>query len=328
MTERPRGADPRYPSPLRYPGGKGRIANFVKLVFLENDLIGTEYVEPYAGGASVALSLLYEDYASHVHINDIDRSVYSFWYAVLHYTDELCGRIRDTKPTVAEWHRQRTLQKAGDIDIIDLAFSTFMLNRVNRSGILNGGIIGGYDQRGPWKIDARYNTGDLIPRIEKVARFRTRITLTNADAVEMLAAWTDDSQDPALVYLDPPYYVKGTDLYENHYDHDDHVAVGEIVGRLTHPWIVSYDHTPEIQAIYKKRRSVSYGLNYSAQSRYEGSEMMFFSPGLVLPEAPSPANIPSDVVHAVQHDERPPKSAYLSRSRRPDPLMNGRLDET
>ena len=315
MTERPAGADPRYPSPLRYPGGKGRIANFLKLVFLDNDLLGAEYVEPYAGGASVALSLLYEDYASHIHINDIDRSVYSFWYAVLHHTDELCARIQNTNPTVAEWRRQRALQEVDDIDIVDLAFSTFMLNRVNRSGILNGGVIGGYHQQGPWKIDARYNTYDLIPRIEKVARFRTRITLTNHDAGDMLTALTDESQDRALVYLDPPYFVKGTDLYENHYNHDDHVAVGELIASLTHPWIVSYDRAPEIEAIYRDHKSISYSLSYSAQNRYQGSEMMFFSPGLVLPDALSPANIPSAVVRAVQRDERPPISAYHSRSR-------------
>ena len=99
----------RYPSPLRYPGGKGKVANYIKLIFLENELIGHEYVEPYAGGASVALSLLYEDYSPHIHINDINLGVYCFWFSVLNRTDELCAKIDETPVTVEEWHRQRTI---------------------------------------------------------------------------------------------------------------------------------------------------------------------------------------------------------------------------
>ena len=139
--ERP--AHQLYPSPLRYPGGKGKVANFFKLLFLENDLLGSEYVEPYAGGASVGLSLLFEEYASHIHINDLDQSVYTFWKVVLQRPDDLCGRIAAARLGVREWDRQRQVQSATDPDELDLAFSTLYLNRTNRSGIIGGGIIGG-----------------------------------------------------------------------------------------------------------------------------------------------------------------------------------------
>jgi DNA adenine methylase len=294
----------RYPSPLRYPGGKGKVANFFKLLFLESDLVGHEYIEPYAGGASVGLSLLFEDFASHAHLNDIDRSIYAFWRAVLDETDALCKRIVDTPLTVDQWRHERQVQTDVDAEPLDLAFSTFVLNRANRSGIISqGGVIGGLDQTGPWKLDARYNRDALVRRIQKIARFRTRISLTNLDAAQLLVRWTTDAEPPAMLYLDPPYYVKGADLYQNSYDHDDHVTIASVVRRLQHPWVVSYDAVPAIIDLYRrpKTTSVLYELQYSANERYAGDEVMFFSGGLRVPRRESPAGISMNDVDDTRH---------------------------
>lgn len=67
-----------YCSPLRYPGGKGKVADYFKQIFRDNSLYDGVYVEPYAGGASVALSLLFNEYVSKIIINDIDRSIFAF----------------------------------------------------------------------------------------------------------------------------------------------------------------------------------------------------------------------------------------------------------
>jgi DNA adenine methylase len=294
----------RYPSPLRYPGGKGKVANFIKLLFLQNDLVGHEYVEPYAGGASVALSLLFEDFASHIHINDIDRSVHAFWRAVLDDTDGLCRRIVETPLTVDQWLHERGVQTDADAEPLDLAFSTFVLNRANRSGIINqGGVIGGLDQTGPWKLDARYNREALVRRINKIARFRTRITLTNLDAAELLIRWTTGAESPAMLYLDPPYYVKGAELYQNWYDHDDHVAIASLVRRLQHPWVVSYDAVSAVTEMYRRPKTtmLRYGLQYSARERHAGDEVMFFSKRLAVPRRESPAGIPMEEVDEARH---------------------------
>lgn len=280
-----------FPSPLRYPGGKRKVANFVKLLFLENDLTGGEYVEPYAGGSSVALALLFESYASHIHINDIDQSVHAFWSAVLDDTERLCARIHDTEVTIDEWHRQRAVQVASDPDALDLAFSTFFMNRCNRSGIITGGIIGGKSQEGMWKLDARYSKVDLIRRIQKVARFRPRITLSRLDAHELLSRWTTPPDEPTFIYLDPPYYVKGEGLYQNFYEHHHHVAIADRVRHLEVPWMVSYDAAPEILNLYPRAQHRRYSLNYSAATRYIGSEVMFFSKRLVVPDVDTPAGI-------------------------------------
>jgi DNA adenine methylase len=292
--------DHLYPSPLRYPGGKRKLANFVKLLFLENDLVGSEYVEPYAGGASIALSLLFEEYASHVHINDLNRSVHTFWRVVLDRPDELCARVVSARLDIREWQRQRDIQREAEPDELDLAFSTFYLNRTCRSGIISGGPIGGHRQHGSWKIDARFNKGDLIRRIKRIARFRTRITVTGQDAAEYLR-----STLPALegrrvfAYLDPPYSVKGAKgagLYQNFYRREDHVEIAALVAGLKIPWIVSYDDVPEIVALYGQFKSISYDLNYSAQVKHFGSERMFFSPTLEPAAVATPANVPAMTV--------------------------------
>jgi DNA adenine methylase len=280
-------------TPLRYPGGKGKLTNFIKLVFEQNRLLDGHYVEPYAGGAGIALNLLLLEYASCIHLNDLNLSVYAFWHSVINEPESLCRLIRDVQVTMDEWHRQKAIQSDTDNhSLLDLGFSTFFLNRTNRSGIILGGVIGGKNQDGPWKLDARFNKDDLIRRIEKIALYRSRIRLYNLDAAELIKTLLPTLPRKTLIYLDPPYYVKGQGLYENHYMHDDHVSIARLVKKhISHHWIVSYDHAPEIIAMYKGCPTITYGINYSAQDRYKGAEAMFFSKKLVVPDVKNPANL-------------------------------------
>lgn len=286
-----------YYSPLRYPGGKRRLANFVKLVVLENDLCDCEYVEPYAGGASVALTLLLEEFVSKIHINDLDRCVYAFWHSVINETDEFCARIEKVPVTMREWRRQRKVQeRAEDADLLDLGLSTLFMNRTNRSGVIRGGVIGGKAQAGEWKLDVRFGKKELLRRIRHIGRFRPRISLTNMDASELLANVVPGLGPDALVYLDPPYYAKGQDLYQNRYSHEDHQAIRDMAQELQANWIVSYDLVPEVSALYGKMPSLQYSLQYTAADRYKGSEVMFYSKRLALPRVGSPVRIPDRVV--------------------------------
>jgi DNA adenine methylase len=251
--------------------------------------------EVYAGGASVALSLLFEEYASHIHINDLNRSVAAFWRVVLADPDALCRLIRSAPATMTEWRRQKAIQAAPNPDDLDLAFSTFYLNRTARSGIISGGVIGGQDQTGPWKLDARLNREDLIRRIERIGRFAGRITLTSLDAADYLRTQLPLVPRP-FVYLDPPYFTKGEGLYENFYKYKNHVEIAELVRGMKSEWLVSYHNQPEVGRLYSGYRRRTYSLSYSAADRYQGSEVMFFSPGLTIPRVASPARIPTGTV--------------------------------
>lgn len=288
-------------SPLRYPGGKGKIANFIKLVFVHNDLLDAQYVEPYAGGAGVAFALLFEEYTSHIHINDLSYPLYAFWHTALYETEAFCARIRDTAVTVDEWHRQREVQAQADrVSLLDLGFSTFYMNRTNRSGILRGGVIGGKDQTGSYKLDARYNKDDLIGRIKHIARYRSRISIYNQDAADFVKTVLPTLPDDALIYLDPPYYVKGQELYANYYEHRDHADLARLVAGIVRNWIVTYDNTPEITQMYRGYQHIVYGLNYSAAERYRGTEVMFFSNGLRIPNIDNPAKVSRQTVERLQ----------------------------
>lgn len=283
----------QFSTPLRYPGGKGKLTEFLKLVISENHLLGCEYVEPYAGGAGIALNLLLHGYAARIHLNDLNSSVFAFWQSVIDQPDELCKLIRDTPVTMEEWHRQKAVQSnQANHSQIDLGFSTFFLNRTNRSGIIWAGVIGGKNQDGEWKLDARFNKDDLISRVERIALFRANISLYNLDAATLVTTVVPTLPRKTLVYLDPPYYVKGKGLYENHYSHDDHSQIARLVAtRLKRPWVVSYDHVPEIVGMYPRFTSIVYGLNYSAQMRYQGAEVMFFSDRLAVPDVDNPTKL-------------------------------------
>lgn len=280
-------------TPLRYPGGKGKLVPFVKRIFEENDLVDGVYVEPYAGGAAVAMELLLHEYVRKIYINDISAGVAAFWRSVVDNTDALCAAISGVKVTMTEWHRQRDIQaNLEQHDDLELGFSTFFLNRTNYSGILNAGVIGGKEQRGKWKLDARFNAADLIQRIHAIARVRSRIEFHQLDALTFIDLVTPQLPAKSLIYLDPPYYVKGSDLYLHHYQHDDHVKIAKRVSRLrTKNWIVSYDNAPEVKPMYAKVRNIVYGLSYSAQDRYKGSEIMFFSDALKIPAPVQPMHL-------------------------------------
>ncbi|MFN8323418.1 MAG: DNA adenine methylase [Chitinophagales bacterium] len=276
-------------SPLRYPGGKGKVADYFKQVFKDNLLYDGVYVEPYAGGASVALSLLFNEYASKIIINDIDRSIFSFWHSVLNKTDELCRLIHDTPVTVETWERQRQIQKDKQRQgLLKVGFSTFFLNRTNRSGILNAGIIGGRQQTGEWKIDARYNKKDLINRIERIAQYKNKIDLHNSDAVQLVKSLRKTLPAKSLFYFDPPYYVKGKDLYLNYYQDNDHLDIATEISKVSNQkWIVTYDDVSQIRNLYSDYRKKPFKLFYSAGSaNKEGKEIMIFSDNIYIAKHP------------------------------------------
>lgn len=284
------GHEMRFDTPLRYPGGKGKLSNFIKLVLDTNGLSGGHYVEPYAGGAGLALNLLFHDYAACIHINDISRPLYAFWHSVLHATEELCRKIRDIEVTMEEWHRQKAVQAMPDErSLLELGFSTFFLNRTNRSGIISAGAIGGKHQSGAWKLDVRFNKDALCRRIEKIAQHASRICLYNQDAAELIANVVPALPEKRLVYLDPPYYVKGQGLYENYYSYEDHARIAALVQGMNNGyWIVSCDNALAIRKLYGAYRQIVYRQSYTAQEKYAGAELMVFSHRLALPEVSSP----------------------------------------
>jgi len=276
-------------SPLRYPGGKGKISDYIKQVFKENLLCDGVYVEPYAGGAGVALSLLFNGYASKIIINDIDRSIFAFWHLVLNRTNELCKLIKDTPVNIATWETQKSIQREKNkLSLLRVGFSTFFLNRTNRSGVLNAGVIGGRRQTSNYEIDERFNKTNLIKRIERIALYKNKIELHNSDAVKLVKSLRKKLPQKTLFYLDPPYYLKGKCLYLNYYENKDHQEIATEIARVNEQkWIVTYDDVPYIRCLYKDYKQVQYTLNYSTARASKGKEVMIFSDNLLVSKHPT-----------------------------------------
>jgi DNA adenine methylase len=284
-----------YYSPLRYPGGKRKLAKFIALICVQNRING-HYIEPYAGGASVALHLLINGYVKEITINDYDRSIYSFWYSILFKTNEFCELIKNAELTIENWHKQRRIQQCKSTsDLLELGFSTFFLNRTNRSGIINGGVIGGVNQDGNYKMDCRFNKEELIERVKFIAIHKKNIHLFNLDAIGLISKITRQTKSKNVIfYFDPPYYLKGQSLYMNSYGPNDHKIVSEkIKGIRNARWIVSYDNVPQILKLYKSSNVArkKYSFIHTAYEPRLGKEILFFSSNLTIPIAAQPMKI-------------------------------------
>lgn len=271
-------------SPLRYPGGKQRLTPFIEEIIYENHII-ENYVEPYAGGAGIAIKLLMTEKIENIHLNDSDKGIYAFWHSVLYNTDKLIKLILETSVTIEEWKHRRTLIKNRDkLDCLTLGFTVFFLNRCNRSGILSAGVIGGLQQQGNYKLDARFQKDILIKKIEEIAKYAKKISLTNYDAKEYIDNYVSLLPHDTLIYLDPPYYEKSSNLYLNSYLKKDHATLANTIQKdIRHRWILSYDGVPEILKLYSERRFFLYDLNYSAGKSYLGREVFVFADDLILP---------------------------------------------
>jgi DNA adenine methylase len=273
-------------TPLRYPGGKARFAPMIADVINGNKLAGGHYLEPYAGGAGVALVLLMDGVVSHIHINDSDPAVSVFWRAAVQDTAELIKLVANEPVTMEAWHHWRAMMLGETTGTqIERGFATLFMNRTNRSGILKGGVIGGKAQAGAYKLDARFMRDELCLRLERIGRHAEEISVYEEDAYKLLMRCHEFLPRKSLIYLDPPYYVKGAGLYRNFYKHDDHAQIARLLGsnRFRLPWVVSYDNAEEIRTMYSYAHSFTYGLRYTAQQRYTGSEVMFFSERLTPP---------------------------------------------
>jgi DNA adenine methylase len=265
-------------TPLRYPGGKTSLFAYFASLIEAHGWKGLTYIEPFAGGAGAALSLLFLEKVNAVVINDYDPAIYAFWKSATESTEEFVRLIEEIPVTVSEWELQKEIYKAADLsDPLKLGFATFYLNRTNRSGILNAGPIGGKQQLGIWKIDARYNKSSMIDKIRLIGLYRKRITVLNQDGNEVIEKYAKNKD--SFFYVDPPYFVKGADLYLNAFKLADHQKLATTLSKYPDAmWLLSYDNEEEIVDLYENFNYEVFSLKYSAHhDSKSGSELMVFS---------------------------------------------------
>jgi len=265
-------------SPLRYPGGKASIFSMTNDVIESHGYMGGQYVEPYAGGCGLALTLFFKGVVNELYLNDIDRSIWALWNAILNDANKLVNRITEIPIDMDEWYIQKAIQDDKEnAEILDLAVSTLYLNRTNRSGIIKAGVIGGKKQNGNYKMDCRFNRERLAEQIVHISKSSDKIHFYNMDAVDFINYIEELNLDKPILMVDPPYYNKGQSLYTNFYKHDDHASIADKLKETSLPWLLTYDNTPEISELYSEFNQYHFSINYSAARKRRGTELFITS---------------------------------------------------
>ncbi len=241
-------------SPFRYPGGKTKIFPQIDKLLSQDDSV-RYYAEPYAGGAGLGLKLLLEDKVEEIFINDLDRGVYAAWYVLLNYSDEVISWIHSVCLSIGEWQRQKAIYENPNSELFELGLATFFLNRTNRSGIIStAGPIGGFDQKGKYKIDARFNRDDLSERIGLLKENRHRIHLSRIDGIiHIQNTLSKIDVNSILFFIDPPYFNKSDKLYKSKFTEDNHIQLSKYLNIIADAkWILTYDEQEFIASLYSK----------------------------------------------------------------------------
>lgn len=274
---------PTTPSPLRYPGGKTKLYDIVRDIIYKNNLHNT-YIEPFAGGAGLALKLLLNNDVKRIIINDSDLAIYAFWYSVLNNTEQLCDFVEKVELSVKKWREmQEIYYNKGVHDLLKIGEATLFLNRVNVSGVLKGGLIGGINQEGNYGMDARFNKVSLVEKIREIGKNRDRILLCGLDVFDFVDSDIFKRQKNGLVNFDPPYVGKGGQLYLNYFTEADHTRLKRRITKIRKKWIVTYDNCEFIENLYSNSRSALIDVTYGTNVGKRDKEFMFYSNNLIIP---------------------------------------------
>ena len=254
-----------------------------------NSMQDSVYAEPYAGGAGAALRLLFGEYVSKILVNDLDYCIFCFWRSILGRTGQFLDLIENTPVTLDEWGNQRQIYlHPNRHSQLKVGFATFFLNRCTGQVFLwtvDQLVVS--NKPGNGRSMPAYYRKTMTDRIEKIARYRDRIEISNLDAIEFLdtVIYPECDKNSVFVYLDPPYYEKGTKLYLNAYEHDDHAKVAEYLQVWEHPfqWVLSYDDAPQIRRLYNECRKHQFGLTHTAYERRTGKELLIRREDLAVP---------------------------------------------
>jgi Site-specific DNA methylase len=241
-------------SPYRYPGGKTKIIEYLYSHLQEAK--SKRIVSPFTGGASFELAMLdsSDTNVSELHLNDLDLGVYSFWWVVKHMPIALIERIRSTTPNHSDYFKAQTVinNDYNGVDMVDAAWVSLLVNRLAFSGISKANPLGGKSGSKD-KLLSRWNSDELIRRIERIHSLSDRITITQLNAIELIeqAYW----QNETTIFIDPPYVAKGKDLYHCYYTEDNHRELASLLDSLYYGCpgadiVVTYDNNEWLNNLY------------------------------------------------------------------------------
>jgi len=268
----------RVHSLFRFPGGKQKfskqiVGNLSK--FLANHVY--EYREPFIGSAGTCLQLLPLPHVKQIWINDKDFGVAAIWNAVLTDPDRLCALIDSFQPSTEAFYEFKEFLKSDNLasyNVVEVGFKKLAIHQISYSGLGTkaGGPLGGDSQESDYQIDCRWNPKNLVSKIKILHRLLRKKMIgicTNHDFQYVLNA-----KGNALFYLDPPYYVKGGELYEKSFSKEDHIRLSECLKQLKQPWVLSYDDCEAIRDLYQWAAIKTINANYTITTSRSRNELL------------------------------------------------------
>ncbi len=243
----------RHLSPLRYPGGKTKIINYL-ITKLQTNKCDT-FVEVFAGGASFGLALLDAGIIKQLIINDIDKNLIAFWNEVINNKETLINKLQTIKPNREDYNQAKELLISNaSVSSSELAWAYLLVNRLSYSGIQKAGCLGGKNGTNEALL-SRYNPDKLIKRINRIAEMKDNITILNEDFKKCIETYYWD--DKATLFIDPPYYGKGKKLYTHYFTLEDHCTLSELITSLVTEFpdaadiLITYDNSDTIKDLYE-----------------------------------------------------------------------------
>lgn len=275
----------RYVSPLRYPGGKATMASWLGEMFSRQlGYMDVEvWLEPFAGGAGAALTLLDRDAVPEAWIVDANPAIAAFWQTVTGDGDALAARIERTTPTLGLYARSQGLLAEPDgADRFELGYAAFIVNRCSRSGIIapRSGAMS--------DIGARFNAAELADRIRHVASFGSRLRVIHGDGIGFIEDLNGAAgiEDEVLAFCDPPYLREGNRLYRVGMDGDMHQRLADALHATPARWLLTYDNEPAVtDLLYPDHRVIAYDIRNNANRARIAREYAVLSHNLDVDDA-------------------------------------------
>ena len=245
-------------SPLRYPGSKRRLVRYIENVLELNSLSPKLYIEPFVGGASVAINLLLENKVDQAILMDIDPYIANFWEIIFFDTEWLIDQIESIDVSLEKWHK---FKKQNPQTKREYALACLFLNRTSFSGIIRNeiGPLGGRDQKSEYKIDCRFPRKTLIKRIRKISEKRESIFgiwdcswEIGINRIMKLQKSGELPTEDLFLYFDPPFFERANKLYRHYFHADDHIKLRDVLIEMQDPWVLSYDAANQVESLYGK----------------------------------------------------------------------------
>lgn len=281
-------------SPLRYPGGKVRMASWLVEVFdqLVMPMDVEVWVEPFGGGAGAALMALEAHEVPEAWIVEANPALAAFWTTIMSDDGRLAARVETTVPTLDLFTQSREIVAAAlarqpGVDPEELGYAAFLLNRCSRSGMVLGNVgpIGGKHQTGRHTVGSRFHGERLAARIRAVSAFGQRFRVHEGDGISYIEDLPGSGiADEVFVFADPPYLGVGNALYAQGMQLAQHERLATALRSCTSPWVLTYDAHPGVLDLYPDCEIIEFQAPHTAHQQQVGTEYLVLPQGMPVPE--------------------------------------------